>query len=80
MEKVYAEIEFGNETFLSTEIENNDSEYRIPKFIKPKKINEYYFRFWVFKTIFIISTNSGLKMKKKDKNRLKILFGLGGEN
>ncbi|MFA5888775.1 MAG: hypothetical protein WCW47_00680 [Candidatus Paceibacterota bacterium] len=35
---------------------------------------------WIFKTIFIISTDSGLKIKKKDRNKFKILFGVGGEN
>jgi hypothetical protein len=44
MKKVYAEIGFGNDTFLNTEIENEDgSEYRVPKFIKPQKIIGYYF-------------------------------------
>lgn len=53
MEKVFAEMGFGNDTFLSTEMENEDKEYRIPKFIKPKIISGYYLRFWIFKTVFI---------------------------
>ena len=78
MKKIFAEIGFGNETFLSTEIEEGDKEYRIAKFIRPKIINDYYFRFWIFKTVFILSTDSGLKIKKKDRNKIKILFGIGG--
>lgn len=79
MKKVFAEIGFGNDTFLSTEIEEENNEYRIPKFVKPEKINGYYFRFWIFKKVFIFSTNHGFKIITKDKNKLKILFGISGE-
>ena len=77
--KVYAEIGFGNDTFLSTEFETGDEEYRVPKFVMPGKITSYYFRFWIFKTVFILSTNNGFEITKKDRNKLKILFGIGGE-
>ena len=80
MKKVYAEIGFGNETFFSTEIEEGDSEFRIPKLIIPKHITGYYLRFWIFKTVFIFSTNNGFKITKKDRNKIKILFGISGED
>lgn len=80
MKKVFAEIGFGNESFFSTEIEEGDKEYRIPKFIKPQKINGYYLRFWLFKKVFIFSTDEGLKIKTKDRNRFKVLFGISGES
>ena len=38
MKKVFAEVGFGNDSFFSTEFEEGDDEYRIPKFIKPSKI------------------------------------------
>lgn len=79
MKKVFAEIGLGNNTFLSTEIEEKDNEYRIPKFIKPQKILDYYFRLWIFKTVLILSTNRGFKIMKKDRNKFKILFGVSGE-
>jgi len=79
MKKSFAEIGLGNKTFLSTEIEEGDKEYRISSFVLPKKINEFYFRFWIFKKVFILSTSSGFKIKSKDKNNIKILFGVGGE-
>lgn len=79
MKKVFAEIGLGNNTFLSTEIEEGGSEYRIPKFLKPQKIIGYYFRFWIFKKVFILSTNRGFEMKTKDRDRFKILFGISGE-
>ncbi len=78
--KVFAEIGLGNGTFLSTEFEEGNSEYRVPKFIVPSKIHGYYFRIWVFKNVFILSTNNGFETKRKDRNRLKLLFGISGEN
>lgn len=79
MKKVYAEIGFGNDTFLSTEIEEDNNEYRLPKFIKPQKTDGYYFRIWIFKKVFILSTNKGFVIKNKDRNKLKIVFGVSGE-
>ena len=80
MKNVYAETGFGNDSFFSTEIEEGDSEYRIPRFIKPQKILGYYIRIWLFKTVFVASTNRGFGVKKKDRNKLKILFGISGES
>ena len=80
MKKIFAEIGFGNDSFLSTEFEEDEKEYRIPKFILPKNIDGVFFRFWIFKKVFILSTNQGLKIKHKDKNKLKILFGISGED
>ncbi|MFA5942487.1 MAG: DUF3977 family protein [Candidatus Paceibacterota bacterium] len=80
MKKVFAEAGMGNGTFFSTEFEEGESEYRVLKFIRPDKVDGYYLRFWLFKTVFVLSTNHGFEMKKKDRNRLKILFGIGGEN
>ena len=80
MKKVYAEIGFGNDAFLSTEIEEGNSECRIPKFVKPRKIEGYYFRLWIFKKVFVFSTNNGFKMIAKDRNKFKILFGVSGES
>lgn len=80
MKKVFAEIGLGNETFLSTEFEEGNSEYRVPRFVIPDKIHGYYFRIWIFKNVFILSTNDGFEASRKDRSRLKILFGMGGEN
>jgi len=78
MKKIYAELGFGNETFFSTEYEEGENEYRVPKFIRPSKIQEIYFRLWIFKTVYIFSTKTIFEIKKKTKNKLKIIFGLGG--
>ncbi|MBU6427293.1 DUF3977 family protein [Patescibacteria group bacterium] len=80
MKKVFAEIGFGNNSFFSTEYEEGDKEYRVPKFIMPGKIHSLYFRFWIFKKVFILSTNHGIEIKYKEKKRLKILLGISGES
>ncbi len=79
MKKVFAEIGFGNDTFLSTEFEECEYEYRIAEFVLPNRIKELYFRFWILRRVFILSTQYGFKLKKKDRNKLKLLFGIGGE-
>lgn len=78
MKKVFAEIGIGNSAFLSTEFEEGEREYRIPKFVVPEKIRDFYIRVWLFKTMIILSTRDGFKMQKKDRNKLKLLFGIGG--
>lgn len=78
MKRVFAEIGFGNKSFLSTEFEDGRKEYRINKFVKPKKIKDYYIRIWLFKIIFIFSTSDLFNVKKKDRNKFKIVFGIGG--
>ena len=77
-EEVYAEIGIGNETFFSTEIEKAKEEYRITKFIIPKKINGIYIRIWTLKKVLIISTYNGIKLKTKPKNKFKLIFGIEG--
>lgn len=79
MKKVFAEIGIGNDTFFSTEIEESDKEYRISSFLLPNKIKGFYFRFWIFKKVLILSTNDGLKISNKNRNKLKMLFGISGE-
>lgn len=79
MKKVFAEIGFGNDSFFSTEFEEGDTEYRVPKFILPGKVSSLYFRLWIFKKVLIFSTQ-GFKIKNKEKNKLKVLFGISGES
>lgn len=78
MKKVFAEVGIGNGSFLSTEFEEGEDEYRVPKFVWPEKVDDYYFRLWIGKHVFIASTKDGFKVGQKDKNKLKILFGVGG--
>lgn len=79
MKKVYAEAGFGNETFFSTEIEEDGKEeHRIPKFVKPQNVAAWYVRLWVGKRVFILSTDDGFSMKRKERNTFKLLFGISG--
>lgn len=80
MEKIFAEAGIGNKTFFSTEIEKDGEERRVLGFIKPETINDYYLRIWIFKIIFILSTDSRFKIIIRDKNKFKILFGISGNN
>lgn len=80
MKKLFAEIGFGNGSFFSTEFEEGETEHRISSFVIPNKINSLYFRFWIFRNVFVLSTNNGFEMKKKERNKLKMVFGVSGEN
>ena len=77
MKKIFAEVGFGNESFLSTEIEQGKKEYRISKFLIPREINGFYLRIIIFGTVLILSTYDGLKIKKNRK-KFKFLFGIEG--
>jgi len=76
--KIFAELGYGNATFCNTEIEKGKYEHRLGKFIIPKKIEGIYFRFWVWKRVFVLSTNKGVSFTKKDRVKLKVLFGVEG--
>jgi hypothetical protein len=76
--EIFAEVGFGNGSFLSTEIEEGDREYRVIGFLIPKKVEGFYFRFWVFKKVFVVSTLNGFEIINKRKNKLKLLFGIRG--
>ena len=78
MKKIYAEIGFGNQNLLSTEIEEGNKECRINKLVFPGNISGVYFRFWIFKKVIIISTKDGLVFQNKKENKLKLLFGVQG--
>jgi len=78
MKKIYAEIGIGNKSFLSTEIEEKNKEFRIRTFIFPEKLKEIYFRLWVFRFVIILSFFKGIFLRKKSKNNFKFLIGFGG--
>ncbi len=49
--RIFAEIGFGNSSFLSTEIEKRGKEYRLSKLIMPSRINGVYIRIWIIKLV-----------------------------
>ncbi len=78
--KVYAEVGIGNGTLFSTEFEEGENEYRLPKFVKPLNISGYYIRIWILKRVYVFSTNHGFEITQKDKTKFKFLFGISGTN
>ena len=73
--KIYSEIGYGNDTFVSSEIEYDDgTEVRVKGFLV-KSVTEVYFRLWVKKTVFIYSSREGFKTVFKSKNKFKLIIG-----
>lgn len=74
-------LDFDNNKFgfgRSVEIESgNGEEVRCKKMIRLKN-KRYYFRFWIFKRVFVVSRN-GFEVKTKKRYNLKIVFGVEGE-
>lgn len=82
--KVFAEIGYGNDTFLSTEIEiwedgDEIEEKRVTGFVLAENIKEIYLRVWIGEKIYAVSSKYGFNIRKKDKKKIKFLFGVGGE-
>lgn len=56
MKKVFAEIGLGNGSFLSTEFEEDEKEYRIAKFRLPERNRNTYLRFGLGKQYMFFSS------------------------
>jgi hypothetical protein len=78
MIKIFSEIGYGNDSFCSTEIEKGELEHRIKAFVIPPKIDGIYIRIWIWKRVFVLSSNNGLSLNSKDSVKFKFLFGLDG--
>jgi len=76
----FVEIGFGNRWFIRTEIEDsNGTEMEFKGVIKPIRPRSIYIRIWIYKQVMIIDSREGLKLKKKSKKGLKIIFGVTSE-
>lgn len=81
--KAYVEygIDFDNNRFgfgKSIEIEEpNEREYRTKANIIIYN-KRYYVRFWIGKKVFSYSVNDGFKIKNKNRNNFKLIFGIAG--
>ncbi|MEK7600535.1 MAG: DUF3977 family protein [Patescibacteria group bacterium] len=80
MKYLFSEMGIGNSSLFSTEIEEGANEWRVSKFLLPKKITDYYIRIWIWRKVLILSTKDGMKFKTKDTKRFKFLLGIGGES
>nr|WP_248930928.1 DUF3977 family protein [Paenibacillus hamazuiensis] len=73
----YIEIGFGNTWFIRTEIEKeNGTEYEVKGIAGPVKFHSMYIRVWVGRTVFIADVRHGLKAGKKNRQALKLVFGV----
>jgi hypothetical protein len=67
----YAEIGFGNESLVSTEID----ERRTSRFLV-RKIVQFYIRIWIKRTVIVIGLPFEFKITKKNRNAFKFLVGI----
>lgn len=66
----YIEFGIGNTWLVRTEFEETDKEYECQGIVGPLIPVGYYFRLWIGKSVFIISTNEGFKQTKKNTTPL----------
>lgn len=74
-------IDFDNNRFgigRSTEIECANNEIRTKAKIKIEN-KRYYLRIWIGKKVFSYSVNDGFKIKTKNRNNFKFVFGVAGD-
>ena len=74
----YFEIGIGNTWLVRTEIElTDDYEFEVKGLVGRLYFESFYIRLWLGgKRVFIFDTKEGFKIKKKDKRKFKIIFGV----
>ena len=74
----YFEIGIGNTWLVRTEIElTDDSEFEVKGLVGGLYFESFYIRLWLGgKQVFIFDSKEGFKIKKKDKRKFKIIFGI----
>ena len=74
----YLEIGIGNTWLVRTEIElTNEYEFEMKGWQGGIYLESLYIRLWLGgKRVFIFDTKEGFKIKKKDKRKFKIIFGI----
>lgn len=74
----YFEIGIGNTWLVRTEIElTDDYEFEVKGLVGGLHYESFYIRLWLGgKRVFIFDTKEGFKIKKKDKRKFKIIFGI----
>jgi len=73
----FIEFGIGNKWLIRTETELNDgTEFEEKGMVRPIKMQSLYLRFWLGKTVMILDSKDGFKKDKKERNAIKILFGI----
>ena len=74
--KLYTEVGIGNETFLSTEYEDESGdEYRRNGF-RFASVQSIYLRVWIAHRVIIVDSKEGIKVKTRNRAAFKLLFGI----
>lgn len=73
----YIEFGFGNTWFVRTETELEDrTEIESKGIVGPVLYDSFYFRIWIGKTVFILSSKEGFKKTTKTRKAFKLIFGI----
>jgi hypothetical protein len=73
----FIEIGVGNTWLIRTETELEDgTEYEEKGIVGPIKLHSIYFRIWINKSVFILDSKDGIKVKKKKRKEYKFIFGI----
>ena len=74
----YLEFGIGNTWLVRTEVElDNDYEFEMKGWKGGIRFKSCYIRLWLGgKRVFIFDTKEGFKIKKKNKRKFKIIFGI----
>lgn len=73
----YIELGIGNNYLLRTEVElDNDYEFEVKGILGGIRFKSLYFRIWIGKRVYIFDTEEGFKIKNKNKNKFKMIFGI----
>lgn len=73
----FIEFGIGNKWLIRTETELSDgTEFEDKGIVRPIKLQSLYLRFWLGKTVVILDSKEGFKKTKKNRNEVKIIFGI----
>ncbi|MBS4200803.1 DUF3977 family protein [Bacillus sp. FJAT-49732] len=73
----FIEFGVGNKWLIRTETELSDgTELEEKGIVRPIKIQSFYIRVWIGKTVFILDTKDGFKKAKKNRIKIKLVFGI----
>ena len=73
----FIEFGIGNKWLIRTETELSDgTEFEEKGIVRPIKLQSLYVRVWLGKTVVILDLKEGFKKTKKNRNEVKIIFGI----
>lgn len=73
--QIYTEVGVGNKSFISTEIEMGEGEYRVRGFVMGKFVS-LYLRVWIGRRVVIVDSREGVKFQSKGRSTVKVLLGV----